>query len=106
MPPPRGDWALFLDVDGTLLDHAARPDAVQVAALVLRSLEALRRATGGALALISGRAIEDIDALFAPLRLPVAGQHGALRRFLWKLLEQFLRSLAQIAALHLPPEIP
>lgn len=78
--PPLGDWALFLDVDGTLLDHAARPDAVQVAAPVLRSLEALRRATGGALALISGRAIEDIDALFAPLRLPVAGQHGAERR--------------------------
>jgi trehalose 6-phosphate phosphatase len=80
VPPPRGDWALFLDIDGTLLDHAARPDAVQVAAPVLNSLDALRRATGGALALISGRAIEDIDALFAPLRLPVAGQHGAERR--------------------------
>lgn len=78
--PPGGDWALFLDIDGTLLEHAARPDAVHVAASVLQLLDALRRATDGALALISGRSIGDIDALFAPLRLPVAGQHGAERR--------------------------
>ncbi|HZN85701.1 MAG TPA: trehalose-phosphatase [Burkholderiales bacterium] len=78
--PPVTDWALFLDVDGTLLEHAARPDAVRVAAPVHQLLEALRLATRGALALISGRAIDDIDALFAPLRLPVAGQHGAERR--------------------------
>ena len=78
--PPVADWALFLDVDGTLLEHAARPDAVRVAAAVHRLLEALRLATRGALALISGRAIDDIDVLFAPLRLPVAGQHGAERR--------------------------
>ena len=78
--PPGGDWALFLDIDGTLLELAARPDAVRVAKPVLALLESLRRATGGALALISGRAIADIDALFAPLRLPAAGQHGAERR--------------------------
>ena len=80
LPPPAGDWALFLDIDGTLLEHAARPHEVQVAAPVFRLLEALLRATHGALALISGRAIDDIDALFSPLRLPVAGQHGAERR--------------------------
>jgi trehalose 6-phosphate phosphatase len=71
------DWALFLDIDGTLLDFAARPDLVEVPPGLRRHLEALRVALGGALALVSGRAIAAIDRLFAPLRLPAAGQHGA-----------------------------
>jgi trehalose 6-phosphate phosphatase len=79
-PPLEADWAFFLDIDGTLLEHVERPDAVRVGEAMLRLLESLRRGTGGALALISGRAVADIDRLFAPLRLPVAGQHGVERR--------------------------
>ena len=73
-------WALFLDIDGTLLDHAEHPAAVHVDAHVLDLLNRLRDAHDGAVALISGRAVADIDALFHPLRLPVAGQHGVERR--------------------------
>jgi trehalose 6-phosphate phosphatase len=80
LPQPEGDWAYFLDVDGTLLEHAETPDAVRVDADTRALLAALRGHAGGALALISGRAVADIDALFAPLRLPVAGQHGVERR--------------------------
>ena len=80
LPAFAADWALFLDVDGTLLDHAERPDAVRPGEAEFRLLDALRRACGGALALISGRSVADIDAMFAPLRLPVAGQHGIERR--------------------------
>ena len=80
LPAFAADWALFLDIDGTLLEHAERPDAVRPGEPVVRLLEELQRAGGGALALISGRAVADIDALFAPLKLPVAGQHGIERR--------------------------
>lgn len=80
MPPFAAGWALFLDVDGTLLDHAEHPQAVHVEAGLLRLIEGLLNATGGALALISGRSVEDIDQLFAPLALPLAGQHGTERR--------------------------
>ncbi len=80
MPPFASGWALFLDVDGTLLDHAEHPQAVHVAAELLQLIGGLLEATGGALALISGRSVEDVDQLFAPLRLPIAGQHGIERR--------------------------
>ena len=68
--------ALFLDVDGTLLEIAAEPRAVRVPDELRARLSALQRAGGGALALVSGRAIADLDALFAPLTLPSAGLHG------------------------------
>ena len=71
------DWALFLDVDGTLLDIAERPDLVQVPPAIVRDLERVSRSLGGALALVSGRAITWIDDAFHPLRLPAAGQQGA-----------------------------
>jgi trehalose 6-phosphate phosphatase len=80
LPAASASWALFLDVDGTLLEHAERPDAVRVDPVLGRLLAHLHRATGGALALISGRAVADLDALFAPLVLPAAGQHGLERR--------------------------
>jgi trehalose 6-phosphate phosphatase len=85
LPPERlpafaADWALFLDIDGTLLDHAERPDAARPGAAEIQLLDGLRRAAQGALALISGRSVTDIDAMFAPLALPVAGQHGIERR--------------------------
>jgi trehalose 6-phosphate phosphatase len=79
-PPFIPDAAFFLDIDGTLLEHAERPDAVRASAAESRLLAALERAAGGAVALISGRPVADIDALFAPLRLPAAGQHGVERR--------------------------
>lgn len=72
--------ACFLDVDGTLLELAASPTEVRVDASLLALLDAVMRACGGALALISGRTIAEIDGLFAPLRLPMAGQHGLERR--------------------------
>jgi trehalose 6-phosphate phosphatase len=77
LPKFRTDWALFLDVDGTLLDFAAAPDDVEVPGDLPGTLGALRGILGGALALVSGREIAVLDRLFAPLRLPAAGQHGA-----------------------------
>jgi trehalose 6-phosphate phosphatase len=80
---PLGDapLALFLDVDGTLLDLAARPEDVVTPAGLVSTLAGAERKLAGALALISGRSIEDIDGLFAPLRLRVSGVHGAEIRF-------------------------
>ncbi len=74
------DWALLLDVDGTLLDIAPRPSEVRVDDAVRGLLDELVRAASGAVALISGRSVADVDALFAPLKLCVAGQHGSERR--------------------------
>jgi trehalose 6-phosphate phosphatase len=78
MTPPAlcGDIALFLDLDGTLLEHREHPQAVSVDAALRRLLGELRLATEGALALITGRSIADLDQLLAPLILPAAGQHG------------------------------
>jgi len=79
--PLTGDfWAFLLDVDGTLLEIAAAPDLVRVHPRLLRLVDGLHRASCGALALISGRSIADLDRLFAPLVLPAAGLHGAERR--------------------------
>jgi trehalose-phosphatase len=72
--------ALFLDFDGTLVDLAPRPDAVIVPSGLVDTLAALSDFLGGALALISGRPIEQIDAFMQPLHLPVAGVHGTERR--------------------------
>ena len=72
--------ALFLDFDGTLVDLASQPDAVIVPAGLRGTLTALSQCLGGALALISGRPIDQIDAFLRPLQLPVAGVHGAERR--------------------------
>jgi trehalose 6-phosphate phosphatase len=73
--------ALFLDVDGTLLDLAARPDDVVMPAGLVTTLAGAERKLAGALALISGRSIDAVDHLFAPLRLRVSGVHGAEIRF-------------------------
>jgi trehalose 6-phosphate phosphatase len=71
---------LFLDVDGTLLALARRPDEVVVPPRAVLILERLQKELAGALALVSGRTIRQIDALFEPLKLPCAGVHGAERR--------------------------
>jgi len=73
----RAGWALFLDLDGTVLDIARTPRGVVVPPDLVSVLTRLSRGLGGALAVLSGRAIADIDRLLAPLVLPAAGQHGA-----------------------------
>ena len=76
-PPLLDDaCALFLDVDGTLVGFSIDPDAVRVPPQVLEALGAISDRLHGALALVSGRPLAQLDALFAPLRLPAAGLHG------------------------------
>ncbi|WP_084009779.1 trehalose-phosphatase [Pandoraea oxalativorans] len=69
--------AFFFDLDGTLAPLAARPDAVKLPRDTARVLARLFERTNGAIAVVSGRAIDDIDGLLAPLRVPAAGLHGA-----------------------------
>jgi trehalose 6-phosphate phosphatase len=69
--------AILLDVDGTILDFAPTPREVFVSAALRRTLQCLLERTGGALALVSGRPLKELDLLFAPLLLPVVGGHGA-----------------------------
>lgn len=69
--------AFFLDFDGTLVEIAARPEDVVVAPRTRAVLARLSAATNGALAIISGRELADIDRFLAPLRLAAAGSHGA-----------------------------
>lgn len=78
-PRPGPRCAYFFDIDGTLVDLAGSPSAVRVGAGLPPLIEALVRETGGAVALISGRSLADIDRLF-PGQLPAAGQHGVERR--------------------------
>jgi trehalose 6-phosphate phosphatase len=84
-PPPHSielsSIALLLDVDGTILDTAATPGGVVVPSSLRNSLERLHARSGGAVAFVSGRLIVNIDHLFAPLRLPAIGGHGAQIRF-------------------------
>lgn len=72
--------ALLFDVDGTLIDIGPSPNEVHVSDALKASLARLFDLTGGALALVSGRPIKDIDRLFAPLALPAIGGHGAEMR--------------------------
>lgn len=75
-PPLPAEAALFLDLDGTLLEFAATPGGVTVGAGLRPLLETLRARLDGALALVSGRSIAELDRLLDPLHLPAAGQHG------------------------------
>lgn len=70
-----GGWALFLDIDGTLLDLAPTPDSVIVPDGLLALLDTLTAHFSGALALISGRSLAEIDRLF-PKGRDAAGSHG------------------------------
>ena len=76
MPPVSSNTALFLDIDGTLLDLARTPDRVHVPAELCRALERLAAQLHGALAFVSGRSLESIDRLFAPFRPAAIGAHG------------------------------
>ena len=71
---------LFLDVDGTLLEFGPTPDAVRVEPDLLQLLQDAAEACAGAVALVSGRSLAQLDALFAPRKWPAAGLHGAERR--------------------------
>jgi trehalose 6-phosphate phosphatase len=80
LPQPAHDWALFLDFDGTLAEIAEHPDVVSVQPPLPSTLAAVSEALDGALAIVSGRPLLQIDTLLAPLTLPVAGLHGLERR--------------------------
>jgi len=79
-PAPRQDWALFLDIDGTLIDLAPTPESVVVPDTLAGSLTAARSWLGGALAIVSGRTLPKIDELMSYLKLPCAAEHGAVVR--------------------------
>ncbi len=68
--------ALLLDIDGTLVDLADRPDAVSLDPGLMALLDSLQAVLQGALALVSGRSIAFIDHLFSPRQYPAAGMHG------------------------------
>ena len=72
--------ALFLDFDGTLVPIAPRPQDVHVAPWVVPTLRQMQRTLDGALALLSGRPLEQIDGLLKPLQFAAAGVHGVQRR--------------------------
>jgi len=79
-PDQNDAWALFLDVDGTLLEIAATPHEVVVTERLKRLLKDVHARLDGALALVSGRNLESLDQLFAPMRLCASGIHGCERR--------------------------
>jgi len=102
--------AILLDVDGTILDIARTPQEVQVPETLRRTLAAVSDRVGGALALVSGRPLADLDVIFAPLRLPAIGGHGAeirpvaeggtIKRRAAALDAELKQQLTQIAARH------
>lgn len=78
--PPFSRTALLLDMDGTLVDLAATPDAVVVSPGLPDALKTLRQALNGALAIVTGRPIETVDQLFGDAIGAVAGEHGGAIR--------------------------
>jgi trehalose 6-phosphate phosphatase len=78
--PPLEAIAILLDIDGTLLDLMPTPREVWVPPGLGVTLNGLVAATSGALALVSGRSLNDIDLIFAPDRFPAIGGHGAEMR--------------------------
>jgi len=106
-PDPR--WALFLDVDGTLLHLAETPDGVVPRHEVNELLSRLAVRLDGAVALISGRQVAELDRLFAPMKLPSAGLHGLEHRDAQgrltvlgeaRALDHLRRPLSDLAASH------
>jgi trehalose 6-phosphate phosphatase len=79
-PPPALDWCLFLDVDGTLVELTDTPSQTEADTEIVSLLREVAERLGGAVALVSGRRIDTLDELFAPLKLPAAGLHGVERR--------------------------
>ena len=92
--PPRDELALLLDIDGTLLDLAPTPREVWVPPGLADTLSRLIARCSGALALVSGRSLNDIDMIFAPAVFPAVGGHGA---------EMRLAPDSEAVATHAPP---
>ncbi len=97
IPKARNNWAFFLDVDGTLIDIAPTPDAATATQETIAILDHLAKRFSGAIALVSGRPIADLDRIFAPLHLAAAGIHGLERRSADGRLTRALVSGAAIA---------
>jgi trehalose 6-phosphate phosphatase len=100
--------ALFLDIDGTLLEIASRPESVIVPPDLVGLLCDLRDRLDGALAILSGRALASIDALFEPVHFIAAGCHGAQIRLATGELElgRPVPDWAVRAAMAIPDAIP
>jgi trehalose 6-phosphate phosphatase len=92
--PQLSEIAVLLDIDGTLLELKPTPREVFVPEGLSATLNGLREKTSGALALVSGRSLNDIDLIFAPDQFPVVGGHGA---------EMRLGSSDEAVAVHAPP---
>jgi trehalose 6-phosphate phosphatase len=88
------EFAVLLDIDGTLLDLAPTPREVWVPPDLSKTLNRLLDKTSGAVALVSGRSLNDIDLIFAPEQFPAVGGHGA---------EMRLESDSEAVAIHAPP---
>jgi trehalose 6-phosphate phosphatase len=86
--------AILLDIDGTLLDLMPTPREVWVPPGLSKTLNGLLEKTSGAMALVSGRSLNDIDLIFAPEQFPVVGGHGA---------EMRLSADSEAVAVHAPP---
>src|ERR1700732_3014098 len=89
-----GECAILLDIDGTLLDLAPTPREVWVPPDLAETLSRLQDKTSGALALVSGRSLNDIDLIFAPEQFPAVGGHGA---------EMRISADSEAVATHAPP---
>ena len=94
MVPAFDELAVLLDIDGTLLDLAPTPREVWVPPGLAETLKGLLERTSGALALVSGRSLNDIDLIFAPEQFPAVGGHGA---------EMRLSTDSEAVATHAPP---
>lgn len=80
LPPPSGT-AFLLDLDGTLLDIASTPGSVVLPPSLARDLRRLRQALGGAVAIVTGRPVAQVDGLLGDAVPVVAGEHGGAVRF-------------------------
>jgi trehalose 6-phosphate phosphatase len=94
LAPRLRDCAVLLDIDGTLLDLAPTPREVWVPPGLAKTLRSLHEKTSGALALVSGRSLNDIDLIFAPEQFPAVGGHGA---------EMRISADSEAVAVHAPP---
>ena len=72
--------ALFLDVDGTLYEIVNSPSLIKPCFKLQKKLQTIRNRLGGALGLISGRSLDDLDRIFENDKISVAGNHGAQLR--------------------------
>lgn len=101
LPAPNDRWALFLDVDGTLLPFADKPEDVGVPDALRVMLAELYAALDGALALVSGRSLGDLDRLFGTPPWAMAGLHGLqLRHADGQLRETRVSASRRSLALH------